>query len=73
MCGLVAVPGLFASDSEGFQRWLDIERARVKVEVSRAALSLITSLERAGNLPKHWAWRSEQLKYSLMTRMPCAG
>ncbi len=46
------LPGLFASDSEGFQRWLDIERARVKVEVSRAALSLITSLERAGNLPE---------------------
>jgi len=44
------LPGLFASDSEGFQRWLDIERARLKVEVSRAALSLVTSLERAGNL-----------------------
>jgi DNA-binding SARP family transcriptional activator/Tol biopolymer transport system component len=46
------LPGLFASDSEGFQRWLDIERARLKVEVSRAALSLATSLERAGNLPE---------------------
>jgi serine/threonine-protein kinase len=44
------LPGLFASDSEGFQRWLDIERARLKLEVSRAALSLVTSLERAGNL-----------------------
>jgi DNA-binding SARP family transcriptional activator len=44
------LPGLFASDSQGFQRWLDIERARLKVEVSRAALSLVTSLERAGNL-----------------------
>ena len=46
------LPGLFAPDSEGFQRWLDVERARLKVEVSRAALSLVTSLEREGNLPE---------------------
>jgi Tol biopolymer transport system component/DNA-binding SARP family transcriptional activator len=41
---------LFASDSEGFQRWLDAERARLKVEVSRAALVLASSLEREGKL-----------------------
>jgi tetratricopeptide (TPR) repeat protein len=41
---------LFASDSEGFQRWLETERARLKVEVSRAALALALSLEREGRL-----------------------
>jgi Tol biopolymer transport system component/DNA-binding SARP family transcriptional activator len=41
---------LFASDSEGFQRWLETERARLKVEVSRAALALASSLEREGKL-----------------------
>ncbi|MDB4869162.1 MAG: hypothetical protein JWL97_166, partial [Gemmatimonadales bacterium] len=44
------LPALFASDSEGFQRWLDSERARLKVEVSRAALVLVGTLEREGKL-----------------------
>jgi Tol biopolymer transport system component/DNA-binding SARP family transcriptional activator len=42
------LPALFASDSEGFQRWLDTERARLKVEVSKAALLLVADLEREG-------------------------
>jgi Tol biopolymer transport system component/DNA-binding SARP family transcriptional activator len=44
------LPALFASDSEGFQRWLDTERARLKVEVSKAALLFVTALEREGKL-----------------------
>ena len=44
------LPALFASDSEGFQRWLDTERARLKVEVSKAALVLVATLEREGKL-----------------------
>jgi len=44
------LPALFASDSEGFHRWLDTERARLKVEVSRAALVLAAALEREGRL-----------------------
>jgi Tol biopolymer transport system component len=44
------LPALFASDSEGFQRWLETERARLKVEVSRAALVLVAALEREGKL-----------------------
>jgi Tol biopolymer transport system component/DNA-binding SARP family transcriptional activator len=44
------LPALFASDSEGFQRWLDIERARLKVEMSKAALVLVAALEREGKL-----------------------
>ena len=44
------LPALFASDSEGFQRWLDTERARLKVEVSKAALVLVAALEREGKL-----------------------
>ncbi|MDQ6870492.1 MAG: hypothetical protein M3037_00605 [Gemmatimonadota bacterium] len=42
------LPALFASDSEGFQRWLDTERARLKVEVSKAALVLVGALESDG-------------------------
>ena len=44
------LPALFASDSEGFQRWLDTERARLKVEVSKAALVFVAALEREGKL-----------------------
>ena len=44
------LPALFASDSEGFERWLDTERTRLKLEVSRAALGLVAALEREGKL-----------------------
>jgi Tol biopolymer transport system component/DNA-binding SARP family transcriptional activator len=44
------LPGLFPSDSEGFQRWLDSERARLKVSVSTAAMAKVDQLERAGDV-----------------------
>ena len=42
------LPGLFPPDSEGFQRWLDTERTRLKVSVSSAAMTRIDELEREG-------------------------
>ena len=44
------LPGLFPSDSQGFQRWLDSERARLKVSVSTAAMAKVDQLERAGDV-----------------------
>ncbi|MEA2762836.1 MAG: hypothetical protein QOD47_2120, partial [Gemmatimonadaceae bacterium] len=44
------LPALFAADSEGFQRWLETERARLKVEMSKAALVLVATLEKEGKL-----------------------
>ena len=38
--------GLFLSGSEGFERWLEDERARLKREVARAGLEWATTLER---------------------------
>lgn len=43
------LPGLFPPDSDGFQRWLDAERTRLKVSVSAAAMARINELERQGN------------------------
>jgi DNA-binding SARP family transcriptional activator/Tol biopolymer transport system component len=40
------LPGLFPAASEGFQRWLDSERARLKVAVSAAAVGRLNELER---------------------------
>jgi Tol biopolymer transport system component/DNA-binding SARP family transcriptional activator len=42
------LPALFASGSDGFHRWLDTERARLKVELSRGALVRVDSLQREG-------------------------
>ncbi|HVD60721.1 MAG TPA: BTAD domain-containing putative transcriptional regulator [Gemmatimonadaceae bacterium] len=44
------LPGLFPSDSEGFQRWLESERLRLKVAVSSSAVDRINTLEREGKL-----------------------
>jgi Tol biopolymer transport system component/DNA-binding SARP family transcriptional activator len=46
------LPGLFPQDSEGFQRWLDLERTRLKVALSTAGTARIDELERDGNLPQ---------------------
>src|SRR5687768_157657 len=42
------LPGLFPPDSEGFQRWLDSERTRLKVAVSTTANARLAELERQG-------------------------
>jgi Tol biopolymer transport system component/DNA-binding SARP family transcriptional activator len=39
------LPGLFPADSDGFQRWLDSERTRLKVAVSSAAVGRLNELE----------------------------
>lgn len=44
------LPGLFPSDSDGFQRWLDAERTRLQVAVSTAAIARVSELERSGDL-----------------------
>jgi serine/threonine-protein kinase len=44
------LPGLFPSDSEGFQRWLDSERLRLKVAVTSSAMERINELDRDGKL-----------------------
>ena len=43
------LPGLYPSDSEGFLRWLDSERARLRVAVSTTAMARIDELERNGH------------------------
>ncbi|HEX6576584.1 MAG TPA: BTAD domain-containing putative transcriptional regulator [Gemmatimonadaceae bacterium] len=43
------LPGLFPPDSEGFLRWLDSERTRIRVALSSAAMTHVDELERAGN------------------------
>jgi Tol biopolymer transport system component/DNA-binding SARP family transcriptional activator len=44
------LPGLFPPDSDGFIRWLDGERARLRVAISGAATARVNELERAGNV-----------------------
>jgi Tol biopolymer transport system component/DNA-binding SARP family transcriptional activator len=39
------LPGLFPAGSDGFQRWLDSERTRLKVAVSSAAVGKLNELE----------------------------
>lgn len=46
------LPGLFPSGSEGFQRWLDSERTRLKVAVSAAAVGRLNELERNEKFPE---------------------
>jgi len=46
------LPGLFPQDSEGFQRWLDLERTRLKVALSTAGTARIDELETEGKLPQ---------------------
>ena len=42
------MPGLFPADSEGFQRWLDAERTRLKVAVTSSATARLDDLEKNG-------------------------
>lgn len=44
------LPGLHATDSEGFQQWLDTERSRIRIEVARAGMDRAIELEREGRL-----------------------
>lgn len=44
------LPGLFPADSEGFQEWLEVERARLAHEVARAGQSAAGTLESEGRL-----------------------
>ena len=46
------LPGLFPADSEGFLRWLDSERTRLKVAVSSAAAGRLNELERRKEFPQ---------------------
>src|SRR5262252_642470 len=44
--------GLFPPDSDGFMRWLETERARLKVALSSAAAARVNELERDGNVER---------------------
>ena len=44
--------GLFPPDSDGFIRWLDAERTRLKVALSSAAGARVNELEREGNVER---------------------
>jgi DNA-binding SARP family transcriptional activator/Tol biopolymer transport system component len=46
------LPGLYPADSEGFHRWLDSERARLKVAVSSAAVGTLNELENKKEFPQ---------------------
>jgi Tol biopolymer transport system component/DNA-binding SARP family transcriptional activator len=43
------LPGLYPPDSEGFQRWLDLERARLKSSITVSSTQHIEKLAQAGN------------------------
>ncbi len=42
------MPGLYPPDSDGFMRWLDSERMKIRVAVCASAVSRIDELEREG-------------------------
>lgn len=44
------LPGIHVLGSEGFERWLDGERARLRLDVARAGLAWMGELESAGKL-----------------------
>jgi Tol biopolymer transport system component/DNA-binding SARP family transcriptional activator len=44
------LPALFASGSDGFHRWLEAERSRLKLELTRAAVVRVDALEKEGKL-----------------------
>jgi DNA-binding SARP family transcriptional activator len=46
------LPGLFPSDSEGFHRWLDSERTKLRVAVSSAAAGKLNELESKKEFPQ---------------------
>ncbi|MEO5590571.1 MAG: BTAD domain-containing putative transcriptional regulator, partial [Gemmatimonadaceae bacterium] len=43
------LPGLYPADSEGFQRWLDAERARIKSSITAAATQRVRELKSEGS------------------------
>lgn len=43
------LPGLYPADSEGFQRWLDLERARLRSSITVSATQHIEKLAQNGN------------------------
>lgn len=45
------LPGTYVSDASVFERWLELERTRVRVMVCTAAAQLAEQLDQAGNLP----------------------
>lgn len=57
------LPGFFTSESHGFERWLDMERAELTRLASTAAWTLATKFEAAGNASAagHWARRAARL------------
>src|SRR5688572_10459678 len=46
------MPGLYPPDSEGFMRWLDTERMRIRVAVCTSAVARLDEMEKAGRLPE---------------------
>jgi len=44
--------GLYPQDSEGFQRWVESERTRLRVAISTSAMAHVDALEASGN-PQH--------------------
>jgi Tol biopolymer transport system component/DNA-binding SARP family transcriptional activator len=44
------LPGLIPPDSDGFMRWLDSERTRLKVSMSVTAMARVEELERSGDI-----------------------
>ncbi|MEO8139993.1 MAG: BTAD domain-containing putative transcriptional regulator [Gemmatimonadota bacterium] len=44
------LPGLFVPEAEGFEKWLDAERIRLKGLARKAAVALTADRERAGDL-----------------------
>lgn len=57
------LPGFFPSEAPEFERWLDIERGRLRQCASDAAWALADQTESAGDLPTavHWAQRAVEL------------
>jgi Tol biopolymer transport system component/DNA-binding SARP family transcriptional activator len=41
------MPGLYPPDSDGFQRWLDAERARLKTSITVSSIQWVTELEKS--------------------------
>jgi len=51
LCEGELLPGLFVPDAEGFEKWLDAERVRLRGLVRRAAVGLVHECEGRGDLP----------------------
>jgi DNA-binding SARP family transcriptional activator len=57
------LPGFFTADANGFEEWLERERARMRESASAAAWELTGAAEAKGNLAlaAHWARRAVEL------------